>query len=217
MVKEIIGLLLKDVKAEWRNKQAISSIALYLFSIVLVLYYSLVRIDRMIWTGVLWLVLIFLAINSITASFSRDIKHRHWYYYSLSHPLSVYFSKALYNLLLLLLLNTLAVLMLGLFFGIPVVDWPLFLLSIFLCTVAISLIFTFVALISAKTGDQPVLMTILATPLIFPILMVGSRLCLMSLRIIQDSNYFSDILTIVAINMITFAMTVFLFPILWRD
>lgn len=217
MVREILGLLLKDVMSEWRNKQAISSIALYLFSIVLVLYYALVRIDRMIWSGVLWVVLIFLAINTITVSFSRDVKQRHWYFYTLTHPLSVYFSKALYNLILLLVLDCLAVLLLGLFFSLPVVDWTLFIVTLFLCTTAISLILTFVSLISAKTGDQPVLMTILSTPLLFPVLMSGSRLCLVSLSLIQDSNYFKDLLSILAINMITFALSVFLFPILWRD
>lgn len=217
MVREIFSLLLKDVKTEWRNKQAISSIALYLFSIVLVLYYSLVRIDRMIWSGVLWLVLIFLAINTITTSFSRDIRQRHWYFYTLSHPLSVYFSKTIYNVALLLLLDTLAVLLLGLFFNVPVVNWPLFIVTMVICTGGISLILTFVSLISAKTGDQPALMTILSTPLLFPILMSGSRLCLISIGLIQDPNYFKDLLSILAINMITFALTVFLFPILWRD
>ncbi len=217
MLREVFGLLGKDFKSELRNKQAVTSISLYLFSIILVLYYSLMRVDRMTWTGLLWIVLIFLSINTVQGTFSREVRQRHWYLYTLARPLSVYFSKVLYNMILLLGLNALAILLIGLFFNIPVTNWPLFILTMILSTSGISLIFTFISLITAKSGDQAVVMTILATPLIFPILMAGSRLCLVAIELIQDSNYYKDLISIIAMNMITFALSVFLFPILWRD
>ncbi len=217
MVHEIFTLFSKDVKGEWRSREAISSTILYLFSTVLVLYYSLVRVEKFLWTGVFWILLIFLSINALSGSYSKDIKHRHWYYYSIAHPLAIYFSKLLFNTLIIMVLSALSLLLLHLFFSIPPVDWMIFAITLVISIIGICAIFTFVALISAKASEQASLMSILATPLIFPILMSGSRLCLNAFGILQDTAYAKDMFSIMAIDLLAVSLAIILFPILWRD
>lgn len=217
MIKEIYTLLEKDLKNEWKSKQAISGALLYLFSTMLVLYYSLVRVEKFMWTGVLWILLIFLSINAVSSSFSNDIRHRHWYYYSLVHPLSIYFSKLIFNIILLIGLGVISLLLFNIFFTIPVTHWMMFGITLIISIIGIASIFTFIALLSAKASNQTTLMTILSTPLIFPILMSGSRLCLNAIGILKDTGYAKDVLSIVSIDVLAISLSIILFPILWRD
>ena len=48
MIRDIATLIGKDLQSEWRNKQSINGILLYLFSTLLVLYYSLVKVEKFI-------------------------------------------------------------------------------------------------------------------------------------------------------------------------
>ena len=217
MFKEIISLVVKDLKGEWRSKQSINGIILYLFSTILVLYYSLVKVERFLWTGVLWILLIFLSVNTISGSFNRDIKTRHWYYYTLAHPLAIYFAKLIYNILLLSSMTMVSLSLLSIFFNTPIQDWSVFLLTLACSVFGIAAIFTFISLLATKANDQGTLMSILATPLIFPILMSGSRLCMISIGILQDSGYIKDIYSIFAIDILAISLSIILFPILWRD
>ncbi len=217
MVKEIVSLVRKDFISELKSQERIAGVLLYIFATVLVLFYSLVKIDRFHWVGIIWILIIFLSINTVSSSFIKEIKYRHWYYYSLVHPLSIYFSKLIFNFLSLFILNVISIFLLELFFGLPHFDWFLFFNTLILCTLGIASIFTFVALISGKTNDQSALLSILAIPLVFPILMSGSRLMMSSFGLITDSEYMSDIVSVLAINIVSIGLSIILFPILWRD
>lgn len=217
MVKEIVSLVRKDFISELKSQERIAGVLLYIFATVLVLFYSLVKIDRFHWVGIIWILIIFLSINTVSSSFIKEIKYRHWYYYSLVHPLSIYFSKLIFNFLSLFILNVISIFLLELFFGLPYFDWFLFFNTLILCTLGIASIFTFVALISGKTNDQSALLSILAIPLVFPILMSGSRLMMSSFGLITDSEYMSDIVSVLAINIVSIGLSIILFPILWRD
>ncbi len=203
--------------SEVKSQERIAGVLLYIFATVLVLFYSLVRIERFHWVGIIWILIVFLSITTVSSSFVKEIKYRHWYYYSLVHPLSVFFSKLIFNFLSLLILNLISIFLLEIFFDIPDFNWLLFGNTLILCTLGIASVFTFVALISGKTQDQSTLLSILAIPLIFPILMSGSRLMMSAFGLINDSNYSADMLSVVAINTVSIGLSIILFPILWRD
>lgn len=217
MVREIMALVKKDFISEIKSQERIAGVLLYIFTTVLVLFYSLVRIERFHWVGIIWILIIFLSINTVSSSFVKEIKYRHWYYYSLVHPLAIFFSKLIFNFLSLFILNLISLFLLEIFFDIPDFNWLLFGNTLVLCTLGIASIFTFVALISGKTQDQSTLLSILAIPLIFPILMSGSRLMMSAFGLINDSNYSADMLSVLAINVVSIGLSIILFPILWRD
>lgn len=217
MVREIISLVKKDFISELKSQERVASILLYILTTVLVLFYSLVRIERFHWVGIIWILIIFLSINTVSSSFVKEIKYRQWYYYSLVHPLSMFFSKLIFNFLSLFVLNLISIILLEVFFNVPSFDWFLFGNTLILCTLGISSIFTFVALISGKANDQSTLLSILAIPLVFPILMSGSRLMMMAFGLINDSNYSADLISLIAIDIVSIGLSIILFPILWRD
>lgn len=217
MLKEITILLKKDISLEWRSRQSLSAILLYLFSTILVLYYSLVRVEKFLWTGVFWILIIFLSINALSGSFSKDTRDRHWYYYSLAHPLSFYFAKLVYNFISLLAYTMISLLLLNVFFGLPAIHWGLFFITLVASILGISAIFTFIALLNNKTGDQSTIMAILSTPLIFPILLAGSRLVMNALSILSETSYYKDLISILSVDLLAISLSIILFPILWRD
>lgn len=190
---------------------------LYIFATVLVLYYSLIKIERFHWPGIIWILFIFLAINSSGQSFSREIRHRQWYLYSIAHPLAIYFSKLIFNFLALLMLNIMALALLNIFFDLPVFNSILLINTLVLSTLGISSIFTFVSLMAGKAYDQGGLIAILSIPLLFPILMAGSRLLMVAFSLLSDSSYVSDYASIIGIDIVSIGLSIILFPILWRD
>ncbi|MEP7268499.1 MAG: heme exporter protein CcmB [Saprospiraceae bacterium] len=217
MLSQIVSLVKKDFTTEFKSQERIAGVILYLFSTILVLYYSLVKVERFLWVSIFWILLIFLSINALNSSFSKEIRTRHWYYYSLVHPLAVYFSKLIFNFIWLFVLTTLSILIFKVFFDVPPLRFGLFAVTLISSTLGIACIFTFISLISGKSSDQSTVMSVLATPLIFPIMMAGSRLMMNAFGLLSDTDYSADFLSIIAIDIVAIGLSILLFPILWRD
>jgi len=196
LVQETIELIRKEILLELRNKSAISGILLYVFTTTFVVYLTFITVD---------------------GRFLQENSNRQMYYYTLANPLAIVFSKMIYNTILLLVIGLLCFGLFSLFVGNPVKDIGLFLLTLFLSSIGLSIAFTFISAISIKANNSATLMVILSFPVIVPILMTLIKLSANSLRLIQDTAYESDLIILIAIDAILFAIVLILFPFLWRD
>ncbi len=217
MIKEIGALLRKELLLEWRLRYAISGILLYVLSTVYIVYASFVNVPAQTWNAVFWIIVLFASVNAIAKSFVQESGHRQLYYYALANPTSIILSKIIYNTVLLLLLTLLSYGAFSLVAGNPVKDQKLFFIAIFLGSLGFSITFTFISAIASKTNNSATLMAILSFPVIIPILMSLIKLSAGALRLIQDTAIWKDILTLVAIDFLLFALSFILFPFLWRD
>ena len=97
IVSEIWTLVKKDILIELRMKYAISGMALYLLSSIFLGYitFSLgrVNINAPTWNALFWVVMLFVATNSIAKSFIQESRERMLYYYTIANPLSIIISK----------------------------------------------------------------------------------------------------------------------------
>ena len=186
ILKEIGLLIKKDVLIELRNSYAISSILLYIFSIIFIVYFSFISVDPEVWNALFWIVVLFISVSAVSKSFVQESDRLQLYYYSLAHPISVILAKMIYNVLLLLILVLLAW---GAFSWVtdsPVRDYDLFFLALFLGSVGFSVTLTFISAISAKTSNNGTLMAILSFPLLIPI--ITTLLKLSNHALIQNQN-----------------------------
>ncbi|MEM7101739.1 MAG: heme exporter protein CcmB [Bacteroidota bacterium] len=211
------ALIKKEFLLEWRQKYALGGIMLYVFSTIFVVYLSFVEIGPRAWNALFWIIILFASVNAITKSFIQENSTRQIYYYSLASPLAVIFSKIIYNQFLLLILSGIAFAFFALVAGNPVKDTGLFLLTTFLGSTGFSITFTFISAIAAKANNSATLMAIMSFPVIFPILMTLIKLTAGSLFLIQDSEYWRDIVILLSIDIILITLVYLLFPYLWRD
>ena len=217
LVKEILALLQKDILLEWRQKYALGGIFLYVMSTVFVVYISFIKIQPQVWNVLFWIIMLFASVNAIAKSFVQENGQRQLYYYQLADPIAVITAKILYNILLLLLLNTLTFFVFSFVAGNPVKDIWQFSMAILLSSIGFAITFTFISGIAAKANNSATLMAILSFPTILPILLQLIKLSANALGLINDTSVNKDIMILVDIDMMLLSLTYVLFPYLWKD
>ncbi|GEM69461.1 cytochrome C biogenesis protein CcmB [Sphingobacterium mizutaii NBRC 14946 = DSM 11724] len=217
LLEQVKTLIYKDVILEWRSKYAINSILLYVVSTVFVCYQSFKSVDTIVWNTLFWIILLFAAINAMSRSFIQETGNRHLYYYAIVGPKAIILAKIIYNSLVMILMTAIAFIVYNLIFKTEIGNLPVYLLSIFLGSISFATVFTMIAGISAKAGNNSTIMAILSFPVIIPLLIILIKLSRSALMGGFLSGSWADIAVLLAINVVTIAISLLLFPYLWRD
>lgn len=217
LFEQVKTLIYKDVVLEWRSKYAINSILLYVVSTVFVCYQSFKSVDTIVWNTLFWIILLFAAINAMSRSFIQETGSRHLYYYAIVGPKAIILAKIIYNSLVMILMTAIAFIVYNLIFKTEIGNLPVYLLSILLGSISFSTVFTMIAGISAKAGNNSTIMAILSFPVIIPLLIILIKLSRSALMGGFLSSSWADIAVLLAINVVTIAISLLLFPYLWRD
>jgi len=217
LLEQVKTLIYKDVILEWRSKYATNSILLYVVSTVFVCYQSFKSVDTVVWNTLFWIILLFAAINAMSRSFIQETGNRHLYYYAIVGPKAIILAKIIYNSLVMILMTAIAFIVYNLIFKTEIGNLPVYLLSIFLGSISFATVFTMIAGISAKAGNNSTIMAILSFPVIIPLLIILIKLSRSALMGGFLSGSWADIAVLLAINVVTIAISLLLFPYLWRD
>jgi heme exporter protein B len=206
----------KDLRLEIRNRYAISGIVLYLLSAVFVLYISFVEVDDQLWNNLFWLIMLFVAINSLTKSFLHESGRQQLYHYTIADPISIFISKVLYNTLLLWLLALLCFVLMSVIFQNPVHDPLRFTVGAALGSLGLSLALTFISLIALQTRQSHTIMAVLGFPVLIPILAMSVRTTWNAIERSPQEGW-QNMSILLAVNLILLAVGLLLFPIIWRN
>lgn len=220
-MNEIKHLIWKEISLEWRQRYALSGVLLYVISTVFVCYlsFNLKRnfLTPIVWNTLLWIILLFTAVNAIAKSFAQERHGRLLYYYTLSSPQAIIISKIIYNSLLMLLLAGIGFGFYVFVMGNPVVDLGLYIGCIALGSLGFASVLTLVAGIASKAENSGTLMAVLSFPIILPMLLMTIKLAKNALDGIDRSFSMDEISTLLAIDAIVIALSYLLFPYLWRS
>lgn len=217
LFKQTLTLVKKDLQLEWRQKYAISGILLYLVSIIFIIYLSFEDIAPNTWNVLLWIILLFTAVNAIAKSFVQESVSRLLYYYSIASPHAIILAKIIYNILVMVFLAGMGLGLYALFAGFPVIDYASFFSALAAGSVAFAMIFSMISAIAAKAGNTSTLMAILSFPLVLPVLKILLTVSNNSLLINDFAGNLAAILTLAALDILIMGMALLLFPYLWRD
>ncbi len=217
MVTRIIALLQREIKVEWRQNYALSGVLLFIAMITFIVYKAFNRFTPMEWLVMLWIIVLFAGLNAIVKSFVQEDAGTYRYYYGLIDPLELVLAKLIYNIALLGLLFLIAVFLMAFFGGNPIrIPW-LFWSSAGLGIVGIGTVFTLVSVMSAAGSGSSTLMSIMALPLILPILLTLIKVTADALGLISDSDVDTDLLILGAIDLLMLGLTLILFPLVWKS
>ena len=217
-LKKITALFQKDLLLEIRQQYTFYGILLYIASTIFVLYLAMGRPEAPVWNGLFWMNLLFICINAVAKSFLQESRGRILYYYSIVGAVEFVIAKLLYNLLLMLVMSILSFLLFSFFLGAPYTDLFAFLAISCLGGLSISLVFTLLAAIAAKANQNAALMAILGFPLIIPQLLLLVRISKWAFgEVFRDQALLQIAGLLCGLDIMVVALSVILFPFLWKD
>jgi len=214
---KVKDIFIKELSIEFRQQFAMGGIFLFAATVVFLIFKSFNNISPREWTILIWIVMLFAGLNAVVKSFLQEKKETYMYYYTLFDPTDLIVAKLLYNFIFLCSIFVIILLFMGLFTGYPVKDQSLFFTGSVLGIFGISVVFTFVSVISASDNSNATLMSILALPLILPILLLLLKVSAVSVRLLNDTAVGEDIWLLFGVDSILFGAMLILFPTLWRS
>ena len=219
MIKTIVALLKKDLLLELRQQHSFYGILLYVASTIFVLYLSIAPApEGDVWNGLFWTIQIFVCVNAVAKSFLQESRARMLYFYTIAGAKEFIIAKLIYNTILMLVMSLLS---LGLFFVLlknPLVHTLKFVGIVCIGGISISLVFTLLAAIAAKAQQNAALMAILGFPLIIPQLLLLVKLSKSAFgEIFQEGAILQLSLLIAGLDVMVIALSIILFPFLWKD
>lgn len=219
LLNQVKELIKKEMLLEWRSKYALNGVLLYVVSTVFVCYLSFVTLpEKLTWNALFWIIMLFAAINAVAKSFLQESKGRHLYIYTLVSPSALIIAKTIYNSLLMIGLTLIALLFYSFVFSFPpATDVLMYLIATILGSLSFATIFTMVAAIAAKAGNGGMLMAILSFPVIIPMLIVLIKFAKNAIDGLDRSVNLDEIGLLLVINVLVMAVSLLLFPYLWRD
>jgi len=216
-----VSLFAKEFRLEIRRPAALSGLALYLFSTSFICYLTFGLQQRalspLVWSALLWIVILFTAISAGAKSFLGESRGRELYYYSLVSAEKIILSKIAYNFLLFVVLSFTAIGLFSLLIGNPVQQLGLFFLLVLLASLGLAASLTLLSGLSAKAAHGGVLMAVLSFPVVIAILTLCIRVTRNCIDGLDSSLNTDELLTLAAIDAIATGLSYILFPFVWRS
>ncbi len=213
----IFWLIKKDWLLEKRNKFVSYSVLLYLICTIFLLYITIGTPEDKVWNGLFWITELFVCVNAVAKSFIAEGRGRMLYYYMIVQPVDFMLSKLIYNAIAMMVLSLLGLLIFCIFLSNPFAHIMHFIWLSLIGSVSISLVFSFLSALAAKAEQNSSFVVILGFPLLIPQLLLLSKLSQSAFVSIVQAGWIKLFFVLVGYNILVIALSVILFPFLWKD
>jgi heme exporter protein B len=221
VISAIKFLLLKEFTLELRRKSVISGLTLFVVSLIFICYitFSLQNnvINKVTWSALFWLIILFSVVNSVAKSFIGEKKGIALYYYSVASAEAVILSKIIYNTILSFVLSVAAYILFSVFISNPLQDRSLFIVTLLLTSVGFSSALSLISGIASKANNSNILMAVLSFPIVISILLMAIRITKNALDGLERGASYDELMNLIAINCILTGLAYILFPYIWRS
>lgn len=219
-VGQALAVLEKDLRAELRNRAAVNAILLFAVTALVVVGMALgpAKLSGVLSAALLWVVLFFAAFSGLAHGFLHEEETNTAMALRLAAPAgAVYAGKLAFNLLLLfgiaLIVTPLYILMLGL----PIVQWPAFVVVLVTGCLGLGAAATIVAAIIAKARSKGALYGALGFPILLPLLVIAVHGTVGAMADMPFSQILRDIGGLVSFSVMLITASALLFPYVWED
>ena len=170
------------------------------------------------WSGLFWVIQLFICVNAVAKSFLQEGKGRMLYFYTLSSPTQFIVAKILYNILIMSVMSLLSLVLFSIFMGNPVNNISKFVGIVLLGGASISMVFSIMSAIAAKAQQNAALIAILGFPVILPLLLLLMRLSKTAFNeVFKEGAVLELIGLITGLDALIAVLAIILFPYLWKD
>jgi heme exporter protein B len=215
-ISALYVLVLKEFKIEFRQSSTLMGLLMYVCSSTYLMYLVGPNPSAQGWNTLFWILHLFIATNACSKSFVQESNDRFLYHYTTLKPQELILSKIIFSTALMLVLSGVSYGLFCLFLGQPVTQQLQFLALSFSGAVGLSVLFTFLAAISAQAGNSSTLLAILGFPLIVPQLLLLSKLSQPLIQNTFSPTWGMQFMLLWALNALLVALSLLLFPFVWR-
>ncbi|PWJ42614.1 heme exporter protein CcmB [Sediminitomix flava] len=221
LLKEVRVLVQKEMTLEWRDRSSLNGILLYTFSTVFVCYLSFnqqkVHLHQITWNTLFWIIQLFTVTNAIAKCFDQEKGGRYFFYYSLVSPQALILSKIIYNAFLSSIIALVGFVLYSFVMDNPVQDLTLFSFVLLLGAIGFSTSLTLIAGIASKASNSSSLMAVLGFPVILPMILLLVKASKNAIDGLAWSASQDEVVTLIGVDFIVVAISILLFPYLWRS
>jgi heme exporter protein B len=165
----------KDWSSELRTRYAINALLMFVVTTISVILFSLGSegAPQEALAGMLWVVIFFASMSGLARTFvAEEERGTSLTLQLMARPSAVLAGKLLFNLVLVLALNTFTTLLYSLFVsGFVVRNLPIFVLTVLLGSVGLAVASTIIAAIIARANTKGTLYPVLSFPIVLPLLL----------------------------------------------
>jgi len=171
-----LAVFLKDLKSELRTRYAANAILMFALVTVFAVSWAVggVGLNSTLQASFLWIVIYFSSLSGLSQSFVKEEESKTAMALRLYCPAAaVLGGKMAFNLILLSVLNLITIPLFGVFVGLDIHNFPLFIIIIVVGSLGIVSTTTLVAAIISKASVKGALFAVLSFPLILPLMMMA--------------------------------------------
>jgi heme exporter protein B len=218
------AVLLKDIRSELRTRYALNALLLFAASTAVAVSFAVPLLGTqrdpqslVIQAALLWIALLFAALNALARSFVQEEERRTTLALRLAAPpLAVYLGKFLFNLALLVALDLVVTVLFLIFLQVEIGNGGLFVAALALGSLCLATATTLLAAIIAQASFKSGLFAVLAFPLIVPLLVVSIQCTTIALGGGAWSQGAPLLQFLLAYAIATFVASLLLFRFVWE-
>ena len=172
--------------------------------------------EAAVWNGLFWTLQLFIAINAVAKSFLQESRGRMIYYTGLVSPQTFILAKLAFNAVLMLIMGLISFLLFSMFLGFPLQKAGLFGTLVFLGGFTLSLVFSFLAAIAARAGQNAAIMAILGFPILIPQLLIIVQASMAAYNSAAAYPLLNMGMLLIS-DLMVVLLSLILFPFIWKD
>ena len=211
----------KDWHSELRTRYAISALVMFIITTIAIILFSIGRegasADAL--SGMLWVVIFFASMSGLSRTFvAEEERGTAMTLQLMATPSAVLFGKLLFNLVLVLGLNLLAVVLYSLLIeGFVIRTYSIFVVAIMLGSFGLAAASTIIAAIIAKANTKGTLYPVLSFPILLPLLLTVINATRLAAEGAFVEEAFGEFQVLVSYIVVICATSYLLFDYIWKD
>lgn len=220
-ISATLTIFKKDLRSELRTRYALNALVMFVITTLSVILFSIGNesVSPELLSGVLWIIIFFSTMSGLSRTFvSEEERGTVMTLHLIARPLTIYFGKLLFNLILLGALNVFTVLLYLLFVsGFTVGNYLIFSVTIFLGTIGLASASTIIAAIIAKANTKGTLYPVLSFPILLPLLLTVINATKLSVEDAAFGDALGEFQVLISYLVVITAISYLLFDYIWKE
>jgi heme exporter protein B len=215
----LLSLIKKEFRLEFRQKSTLGGVLVYVIGTIFVSALCFKgKLDKPTWNALFWVITLFTSVTISGKSFIKETGGQALFNFMHYSPQHFIISKVLYNMVFMLFLSFVTFFFYAFFIRNEVENLGLFFIVLVLASTGLAGVLSLMSAIASKASGNFAIMSILSFPVIMPLILVVIRLSKQAVDGLEWAGVgFDFIVILVALNVLTIALSFLLFPYLWRD
>ncbi len=210
----------KDSLQEFKTRYALNAILLFAVVTLTAVSFSIgtFTASQNVLCALLWIIIFFSSMSGLAHIFVREEETHTADTLKLVAPAtSIFVGKFLFNLILLFILEIIIVPLFLAAMNLTVINYPLFLLVLVLGSIGLAGGGTMIAAIISKASARGALFTVLAFPILLPVLISAISATRIAAESASISSASGELQTLFAYDVVVVTASVLLFEFVWNE